>query len=62
MTAQMKHLIDSTASLWLNGETEGEPTEVFHDNRFYSTHDGQETLSSSLIAHLREFVRHVAPR
>src|SRR4029453_10233248 len=29
MTAQMKQLIDSTASLWLNGEMEGKPAGFF---------------------------------
>jgi multimeric flavodoxin WrbA len=29
MTAQMKQLIDSTASLWLKGEMEGKPAGVF---------------------------------
>jgi multimeric flavodoxin WrbA len=28
MTAQMKQLIDSTASLWLKGEIEGKPRQA----------------------------------
>ena len=41
MTAQMKQLIDSTASLWLKGEMEGKPAGVFTSTA--STHGGQET-------------------
>lgn len=48
MTAQMKQLIDSTASLWLNGEMEGKPAGVFTSTA--STHGGQEsTLLSMMI-------------
>jgi NAD(P)H dehydrogenase (quinone) len=41
MTAQIKQLIDSTASLWLKGEMEGKPAGVFTCTA--STHCGQET-------------------
>jgi NAD(P)H dehydrogenase (quinone) len=41
MTAQMKQLIDSTATLWLKGEMEGKPAGVFTSTA--STHGGQET-------------------
>jgi NAD(P)H dehydrogenase (quinone) len=47
MTAQMKQLIDSTASLWLNGEMEGKPTTVFTSTA--STHGGQETTLLSMM-------------
>jgi NAD(P)H dehydrogenase (quinone) len=40
MTAQMKALIDSTASLWLSGAMEGKPAGVFTSTA--STHGGQE--------------------
>jgi NAD(P)H dehydrogenase (quinone) len=38
MTAQMKQLIDSTASLWLEGEMEGKPAGLFTSTA--STHGG----------------------
>ena len=38
MTAQMKQLIDSTASLWLEGKLEGKPAGVFTSTG--STHGG----------------------
>jgi NAD(P)H dehydrogenase (quinone) len=41
MTAQMKQLIDSTGSLWVQGEMEGKPAAVFTSTA--STHGGQET-------------------
>src|SRR3974390_1996001 len=41
MTAQMKQLIDSTASLWLEGKLEGKPAGGFTSTA--STHGGQET-------------------
>jgi NAD(P)H dehydrogenase (quinone) len=41
MIAQMKALIDSTASLWLSGAMEGKPAGVFTSTA--STHGGQET-------------------
>ena len=47
MTAQMKQLIDSTASLWLNGEMEGKPAGVFTSTA--STHGGQETTLITMI-------------
>ena len=40
-TAQMKQLIDSTASLWLKGKMEGKTAGVFTCTA--STHGGQET-------------------
>src|SRR5258708_4823687 len=40
MTAQMKALIDSTASLWLSGAMEGKPAGVFTSTA--TTHGGQE--------------------
>jgi NAD(P)H dehydrogenase (quinone) len=48
MTAQMKQLIDSTSSLWRNGEMEGKPAGVFTSTA--STHGGQEsTLLTMMI-------------
>ncbi len=50
MTAQMKRLIDSTASLWLNGEMEGKPAGVFTTTA--STHGGQETTLLTMMVPL----------
>lgn len=50
MTAQMKQLIDSTASLWLNGEMEGKPAGVFTSTA--STHGGQETTLLTMMVPL----------
>ena len=50
MTAQMKLLIDSTASLWLNGEMEGKPAGVFTSTA--STHGGQETTLLTMMVPL----------
>jgi NAD(P)H dehydrogenase (quinone) len=50
MTAQMKQLIDSTASLWLKGEMEGKPAGVFPSTA--STHGGQETTLLTMMAPL----------
>jgi len=48
MTAQMKRLLDSTASLWVKGAMEGKPVGVFTSTA--TTHGGQETtLLSSMI-------------
>lgn len=47
MTAQLKQLIDSTASLWLKGEMEGKPAAVFTSTA--STHGGQETTLISMM-------------
>lgn len=50
MTAQMKQLLDSTASLWLNGEMEGKPAGVFTSTA--STHGGQETTLLTMMVPL----------
>lgn len=50
MTAQMKQLIDSTSSLWLNGEMEGKPAGVFTSTA--STHGGQETTLLTMMVPL----------
>lgn len=50
MTAQMKQLIDSTASLWLKGEMEGKPAGVFTSTA--STHGGQETTLLTMLVPL----------
>lgn len=50
MTAQMKQLIDSTTSLWLNGEMEGKPAGVFTCTA--STHGGQETTLLTMMVPL----------
>jgi len=47
MTAQMKALIDSTASLWLSGAMEGKPAGVFTSTA--STHGGQETTCVTMM-------------
>jgi NAD(P)H dehydrogenase (quinone) len=50
MTAQMKQLIDSTASLWLKGEMEGKAAGVFTSTG--STHGGQETTLLTMMVPL----------
>jgi NAD(P)H dehydrogenase (quinone) len=50
MTAQMKQLIDSTASLWLQGEMEGKPAGVFTSTA--TTHGGQETTLLTMMVPL----------
>lgn len=50
MTAQLKQLIDSTASLWLKGEMEGKPAGAFTSTA--STHGGQETTLLSMMVPL----------
>ena len=50
MTAQMKQLIDSTATLWLKGEMEGKPAGVFTSTG--STHGGQETTLLTMMVPL----------
>jgi NAD(P)H dehydrogenase (quinone) len=50
MTAQMKQLIDSTASLWLKGQMEGKPAGVFTSTG--STHGGQETTLLTMMVPL----------
>jgi len=50
MTAQMKQLFDSTASLWLKGEMEGKPAGLFISTA--STHGGQETTALTMMAPL----------
>ena len=47
MTAQMKQLVDSTASLWLEGKLEGKPAGVFTSTG--STHGGQETTLVTMM-------------
>jgi NAD(P)H dehydrogenase (quinone) len=47
MTAQMKQLIDSTASLWLSGGMEGKPAGVFTSTA--TTHGGQETTLVTMM-------------
>jgi NAD(P)H dehydrogenase (quinone) len=68
MTAQMKALIDSTASLWLSGAMEGKPAGVFISTA--STHGGQETTCVTMMirpsfgnAHRRRLIHaHMANR
>jgi len=50
MAAQVKALIDSTASLWLKGEMEGKPASIFISTA--STHGGQETTALTMMAPL----------
>jgi len=47
MTAAMKALIDSTASLWLSGAMEGKPAGVFTSTA--TTHGGQETTCVTMM-------------
>ncbi len=47
MTAAMKALIDSTASLWLAGAMEGKPAGVFTSTA--TTHGGQESTLLSMM-------------
>lgn len=47
MIAQMKKLIDSTASLWQKGAMEGKPAGVFTSTA--TTHGGQETTLLSMM-------------
>jgi len=47
MTAQMKQLFDSTASLWLKGEMEGKIGAAFTSTA--STHGGQETTVLTMM-------------
>jgi len=48
MTAQMKRLFDSAASLWLEGSLEGKPAGVFVSTA--TTHGGQETTPFTMMA------------
>jgi NAD(P)H dehydrogenase (quinone) len=50
MTAQMKQLIDSTGSLWMEGKLEGKPAGVFTSTG--STHGGQETTLLTMMVPL----------
>lgn len=50
MSAQMKQLLDATASLWLKGTFEGKPAGVFTSTA--STHGGQETTLLTMMAPL----------
>ena len=50
MTAQMKQLIDSTASFWLKGEMEGKPAGDFTSTA--TTHGGQETTLLTMMVPL----------
>lgn len=50
MTAQMKRLFDSAASLWLEGALEGKPAGVFVSTA--TTHGGQETTPFTMMAPL----------
>ena len=50
MAAQMKQLIDSTGSLWANGELEGKPAGIFVSTA--TMHGGQETTALTMMAPL----------
>jgi NAD(P)H dehydrogenase (quinone) len=50
MTAQMKRLFDSAASLWLEGTLEGKPAGMFVSTA--TTHGGQETTPFTMMAPL----------
>jgi NAD(P)H dehydrogenase (quinone) len=50
MTAQTKKLIDSTATLWLEGVMEGKPVGLFTSTA--TTHGGQETTLLTMMAPL----------
>ena len=48
MSAELKHFIDSTSSVWMSGELQGKPAAVFSSSS--SMHGGQEsTLLSMMI-------------
>src|SRR5258708_10076487 len=47
MKAEMKGVIDGTASLWLSGAMEGKPAGVFTSTA--STHGGQETTCVTMM-------------
>ncbi|MCU0570044.1 MAG: NAD(P)H:quinone oxidoreductase [Oculatellaceae cyanobacterium Prado106] len=47
MCAQLKQLLDSTSSLWVNGEMEGKPVGLFATTA--STHGGQETTLLTMM-------------
>lgn len=47
MAAPLKHFIDSTASLWLDGSLAGKPAAVFTSTQ--SQHGGQETTLLSMM-------------
>src|SRR3954453_7718368 len=50
ITAAMKALIDSTASLWVSGAMEGKPAGVFTSTA--TTHGGQETTLLTMMVPL----------
>ncbi len=50
MSAQMKFFIDSTATLWVNGEMEGKPAGVFTASG--TTHGGQEAALLTMMVPL----------
>lgn len=50
MSAQMKYFIDSTSSIWVNGEMEGKPAGVFTASG--TTHGGQEAALLTMIVPL----------
>ena len=64
MTAQMKQLIDSTATLWLKGELEGQAGRGLHFHRFHARWPGDYPVNddgsphSSWHGHCRRSVFH----
>ena len=47
MSAEMKHFIDSTSSVWMSGELQGKPAAVFSSSS--SMHGGQESTLLSMM-------------
>jgi NAD(P)H dehydrogenase (quinone) len=47
MSAEMKHFLDSTSSIWMSGELEGKPAAVFSSSS--SMHGGQESTLLSMM-------------
>lgn len=47
MSAEMKHFLDSTSSIWMSGELQGKPAAVFSSSS--SMHGGQESTLLSMM-------------
>jgi len=47
MSAELKHFIDSTSSVWMSGELQGKPAAVFSSSS--SMHGGQESTLLSMM-------------
>lgn len=47
MSAEMKHFLDSTSSIWMSGDLQGKPAAVFSSSS--SMHGGQESTLLSMM-------------